>query len=49
MIELLELNQQLGTQKEVGMRSCPFRRFPYSLVYRENEEAGPQVAEQVFQ
>jgi len=43
VISLLELNQQLGTQKEEGMRSYPFRRFPYSLVYRENDEAGPQV------
>ena len=43
VIELLELSQQLGTQKEEGMRSYPFRRFPYSLVYRENDEAGPQV------
>ena len=43
VIELLQLNQQLGTQKEEGMRRYPFRRFPYSLVYRENEEAGPQV------
>jgi plasmid stabilization system protein ParE len=43
VIEPLELNQQLGTRKEEGMRSYPFRRFPYSLVYREDDEAGPQV------
>ena len=43
VIEILELNQHLGTQKEEGMRSYPFRRFPYSIVFRENDEAGPQV------
>ena len=43
VIALLETNQQLGTRKEEGMRVYPFRRFPYSLVYREVDEAGPQV------
>ena len=43
VIELLQLNQQLGMRKEGGMRSYPFQRFPYSLVYREDCEAGPQV------
>ena len=43
VIELLQLNQQLGTRKEGGVRSYPFQKFPYSLIYRENDEAGPQV------
>ncbi|MES2228428.1 MAG: type II toxin-antitoxin system RelE/ParE family toxin [Pseudomonadota bacterium] len=43
VVELLQLNQQLGTRKEEGMRSYPFQRFPYSLVYREDSKAGPQV------
>jgi toxin ParE1/3/4 len=43
VIDLLQLNQQLGTRKEAGMRVHPFRRFPYSIVYREDTEAGPKV------
>ncbi len=43
VVALIEANQQIGTPKEAGMRSHPFRRFPYSLVYREDESAGPQV------
>lgn len=43
VIELLQLNQQLGTMKDDGMRVYPLRRFPYSLVYREDADAGPQV------
>ncbi|MDO9312995.1 MAG: type II toxin-antitoxin system RelE/ParE family toxin [Burkholderiaceae bacterium] len=33
--ELLESNQQLGTKSKGGLRVYPFRRFPYSIVYRE--------------
>ena len=43
VIGLLELNQQLGTLKDGGMRAYQFRRFPFSLVYREDQDAGPQV------
>jgi plasmid stabilization system protein ParE len=43
VIALLQLNQQLGTPKAEGMRSYPFQSFPYTLVYREDGEAGPQV------
>ena len=43
VIELLQLNQQLGTRKDQGMRSYPLQRFPYSVVYREDEDSGPQV------
>ncbi|HMO44777.1 MAG TPA: type II toxin-antitoxin system RelE/ParE family toxin [Rubrivivax sp.] len=43
VIELLQLNQQLGTRRDDGMRLYRFRRFPYSLAYREDEDAGPQV------
>ena len=32
---LLESNQQLGTKAKMGLRVYPFRRFPYSIVYRE--------------
>ena len=34
---LIGSNQQLGTPKEEGMRIYPFRRFPYSIVYREGQ------------
>ena len=40
--ELLEENQQLGTRSKSGLRVYPFRRFPYSLVYRESN-AGPYI------
>ena len=42
-IGLLQINQQLGTRKEEGMRVYPLRRFPYSVVYREDADAGPQI------
>lgn len=43
VIDILQVNQQLGAQKDEGMRVYPLRRFPYSIVYREDGEAGPQV------
>jgi plasmid stabilization system protein ParE len=33
--ELVEANQQLGTKSKGSLRVYPFRRFPYSIVYRE--------------
>ena len=33
--ELVEASQQLGTKSKGGLRVYPFRRFPYSIVYRE--------------
>lgn len=42
-LDLLQRNQKLGTLKAEGMRSYPFQEFPYLLVYRPNEAAGPQV------
>lgn len=43
VIGLLELNQQLGTRKDEGMRIYPLRRFPYSIIYRADNEAGLRV------
>ncbi|MEO7852331.1 MAG: type II toxin-antitoxin system RelE/ParE family toxin [Rubrivivax sp.] len=43
VLALLELNQQLGTPKKQGLRRFPLRRFPYSVLYREDPELGPQV------
>ena len=40
--ELVEGNQLLGTKSKVGLRVYPFRRFPYSIVYRESQ-AGPYI------
>ena len=40
--ELVEENQQLGTRSKSGLRVYPFRRFPYSIVYRETQ-TGPYV------
>lgn len=40
--ELLVENQRLGTLSRGGLRVFPFRRFPYSLVYRE-ANVGPHV------
>lgn len=40
--ELIEENQRLGTRSEAGLRIYPFRRFPYSLIYRESN-AGPHI------
>jgi plasmid stabilization system protein ParE len=35
-------NQQLGTRAGEGLRTYPFKRFPYLLVYRE-DAGGPRV------
>ncbi len=40
--EVLESNQQLGTKSKAGLRVYPFRRFPYSIVYRE-AASGPYI------
>ena len=42
VIALLVWNQRLGTRTMEGLRVYPFRRFPYSVVYRE-AEGGPRV------
>jgi len=43
VVAVLESNQLLGTLKDDGIRVYPFRRFPYSLVYRADNAAGPQI------
>lgn len=42
VLALLVANQHLGSPADDGLRTYPFRRFPYSLVYRE-DSAGPKV------
>lgn len=43
VVGLLEMNQSLGAIADDGMRTYPFKRFPYSLAYREDEKSGPQI------
>jgi len=40
--ELIEDNQRLGVVAKAGLRIFPFRRFPYSLIYRESD-TGPRI------
>lgn len=42
VVMLLESNQQLGTAVATGLRIYPFRRFPYSIIYREASD-GPRI------
>ncbi len=42
VLALLVWNQRLGSRTTDGLRVYPFRRFPYSVIYRE-AEAGPRV------
>ena len=41
--DLLILNQQLGPYGEEGMRVYHFDRFPYTVIYAEDAEYGPQI------
>ena len=40
---LLSENQQRGSRLEEGLRVYHFNRFPYSVIYEENETDGPQI------
>ena len=42
LLLLLDANQDMGTLAEHGLRVYPFRRFPYSVIYREHA-LGPRV------
>lgn len=42
VLTLLIANQRLGAPADDGLRTYPFKRFPYSLVYRE-DSSGPQI------
>lgn len=41
--DLLVENQQRGPHGDFGMRVYHFDRFPYSVIYDENEDVGPQI------
>lgn len=42
-IDLLEVNPRMGAQAEAGLRAYPLRRFPYTLIYREDQATGLRV------
>lgn len=41
--DLIIENQQRGSRLEDGLRVYHFNRFPYSVIYEENETDGPQI------
>ena len=41
-VELLESNPGLGTPTSANRRSCPLKKFPYSLIYKP-VEAGVRI------
>lgn len=41
--DLLVENQQRGSHSEDGLRVYYFDRFPYTVVYEEDELYGPQI------
>ncbi|HRC88196.1 MAG TPA: type II toxin-antitoxin system RelE/ParE family toxin [Thermoanaerobaculia bacterium] len=43
VLDVLQSNQALGTRQPGGLRTYPLRRFPYSIVFREDEDLGPQI------
>ncbi len=42
VVAVLVGNQDLGTPAGEGLRTFPFTRFPYSLIYRR-DATGPQI------
>lgn len=43
LLELLGNNQKLGTPAQGDLRTYPFGRFPYTILYAEDRLKGPQV------
>jgi hypothetical protein len=43
VVEIVVQNQHLGTPADGGLRTYPFKTFPYSLIYREDDDSGPQI------
>ncbi len=41
--DLLIKHQQIGRPTEHGLRLYHFDRFPYTIIYEENESLGPQI------
>jgi plasmid stabilization system protein ParE len=43
VLDLIVENQQRGPHAEGGLRLYHFDRFPYTLVYQEDQTLGPQI------
>ncbi|MDH3460981.1 MAG: type II toxin-antitoxin system RelE/ParE family toxin [Burkholderiaceae bacterium] len=43
VLDLIVENQQRGPHGEDGLRIYHFDRFPYTIVYEEDETSGPRV------
>lgn len=43
VLDLLVENQQRGPRGEDGLRFHHFDRFPYTVVYEENDADGPRI------
>ena len=41
--DLLIENQRRGSRRQDGLRTYHFNRFPYSVIYEENQTDGPQI------
>jgi plasmid stabilization system protein ParE len=41
--DLIIENQQRGPHADGGLRLYHFERFPYTLIYEEDREQGPQI------
>lgn len=43
VVELLVENQQRGSHSEDGLRLYHFNRFPFTVLYEEDADLGPQI------
>jgi toxin ParE1/3/4 len=43
VLDFIIENQQRGPRTDSGLRAYHFERFPYTLVYEENQTRGPQI------
>lgn len=43
VVGILVENQKRGPSGDFGMRVYHFERFPYTIIYEEDERAGPQI------
>lgn len=43
VLAVLIENPQFGTPTGDGLRKYPFKRFPYTVIYRASETEGPKV------
>ncbi|MBA3057986.1 MAG: type II toxin-antitoxin system RelE/ParE family toxin [Gammaproteobacteria bacterium] len=43
VLDLIVDNQHRGAKSDDGLRVYHFDRFPYSVIYEDNEALGPQI------